>query len=312
MANFDFVVDTNPMADSIHHIGRHVDGVTTAVVSMQAAVILAEQKAADKVCENVNRGFYSLIQSQISQKIAKLRSDVDSKTMEIAQQSMMLASIRGRMERDYMMIAKRYTALFNSLNKALRTRIFELDKYTTAFATKDVESLSARIRILVASVPIHQSESVVSSSVISSSRTRQLGLKILQSMQKFISNNHHQDYKMNRILSKSNSTNNIVKYVPLLISESVGLYNKQVQSYPVWPRTNDTSLNPLLEKNMKIIHIESMNNGEWEDMVGEEKERVNGEFQKLLLGSSCSAKVKNQISGLYSGCSWQKLKVKNV
>ena len=56
---------------------------------MQTAVIIAEEKAADHVCNNVNKGFYSLIRSQISQKMAKLQSEVDSHLMQLVQQKML-------------------------------------------------------------------------------------------------------------------------------------------------------------------------------------------------------------------------------
>ena len=78
MATFNYTVDTKPMADEMRSVSRHVNATTDAVVAMQTAVIIAEEKAADHVCNNVNKGFYSLIRSQISQKMAKLQSEVDS------------------------------------------------------------------------------------------------------------------------------------------------------------------------------------------------------------------------------------------
>lgn len=59
MANFNYTVDTKPMADEMRSVSRHVNATTGAVVAMQTAVIIAEEKAADHVCNNVNKGFYS-------------------------------------------------------------------------------------------------------------------------------------------------------------------------------------------------------------------------------------------------------------
>ena len=112
MATFNYTVDTNPMAQEIGSVSNHIKGTTTAVVAMQAAVILAEEKAADHVCTNVNKGFFTLIRSQISQKVAKLQSEVDSHLMQLNQQRKQLLSIKGRMERDYNMISNRYSKLF--------------------------------------------------------------------------------------------------------------------------------------------------------------------------------------------------------
>ena len=138
MAQFNFTVDTEPMADSIDGVANHVDGTTAAVVAMQTAVIIAEEKGAERICNNVNYGFYSLIRSQISQKIATHKSKADAKIMELQQQTVSLAAIKSRMEKDYMMLASRYTKLFEGLNKSLRARIFELDKPSTSFVYKDV------------------------------------------------------------------------------------------------------------------------------------------------------------------------------
>ena len=64
----DCLIDTTPMADEIRTVSNHIEGTTTAVVAMQTAVVLAEKQAAETVCRNVNRGFYTLMRSQISQK----------------------------------------------------------------------------------------------------------------------------------------------------------------------------------------------------------------------------------------------------
>ena len=128
MATFNYTVDTNPMASEIGTVSSNIKGTTTAVVAMQTAVILAEEKAADHVCSNVNKGFFTLIRSQISQKAAKLQSEVDSHLMRLNQQRKQILAIKGRMERDYNMISGRYTKLFTGLNQNLRQRVFELDR----------------------------------------------------------------------------------------------------------------------------------------------------------------------------------------
>ena len=93
MATFNYTVDTTPMADELSSVSRNVNGTTAAVGVMQTAVIIAETKASDLICSNVNKGFYSLIRSQISQKMAKLQSDVDSHLMQLVQQKKALLSI---------------------------------------------------------------------------------------------------------------------------------------------------------------------------------------------------------------------------
>ena len=117
MEHINCRVDTQPMANEIHTVSKHLTSTSTAVVAMQAAVIKADQEAADQVCSDVNRGFHTLMSSQLSQKIAKLQSEVDSHLMRLAQQTKQLQNIRNQIERDYMRTAQRYSKIFNSLNR---------------------------------------------------------------------------------------------------------------------------------------------------------------------------------------------------
>jgi len=99
-------IDTKPMADEIQTVSSHVKGTTAAVVTMQSAVIAAENQSANKVCANVNRGFFTLVRSQISQKIANKQSRVEALFLQLGQQKRRLLSIKNAMERDYGRVAK--------------------------------------------------------------------------------------------------------------------------------------------------------------------------------------------------------------
>lgn len=44
MAEFDFVVDTTPMAETVSSVSNHVTATTAAVVAMQTAVIASEKR----------------------------------------------------------------------------------------------------------------------------------------------------------------------------------------------------------------------------------------------------------------------------
>ena len=204
MATFNYTVDTQPMAKEIGSVSNHLKGTTTAVVAMQTAVILAEEKAADHVCKNVNKGFFSLIRSQISQKAAKAQSEIDSLLMKLNQQRKQLLSIQGRLERDYNMISSRYLKLFNGLNMNLKHRVFELDKPAMNFAVKEVEKVSNRTKYLTATVPVTQLESLSVSQKIVASNVKYRGMKVIGSMTKFLSDMYAQKKLTDRILLSAN------------------------------------------------------------------------------------------------------------
>ena len=300
MANFTFTVDTNPMADSIDGVANHVDGTTAAVIAMQTAVVIAEQKGAEKICNNVNFGFYSLIRSQISQKIATHKSKADAKIMELQQQSVSLIGIKSRMEKDYQMLASRYTKLFEGLNKALRARIFELDRPTTNFVLKDVLPTANRTRRLSGSSSTTQVESIASSQMISVSNTKYNAMKNISSMQDFICSSENQKSLIGSILNKESVTKPTEKDIPVLISESEGLNVRQSQ----WMITQ-----PPLKKNTnsKIeSHIySSLSNLKWVDDDQSNSSRVKQEFGNFVNPFPChiTNSIKNHKPGLPSSAS---------
>lgn len=302
MAQFNFTVDTGPMAGSIDGVANHVDGTTAAVIAMRTAVVIAEERGAEKICSNVNFGFYSLIRSQISQKIATHKSKADAKIMELQQQSISLKAIKGRMERDYMMLASRYTKLFESLNKALTGRIFELDKPTTNFVLKDVLSVANRTKRLSGSPVITQIESIANSQMISVSNTKYNAMKNISSMQDFIYSSENQKNLIGSILSKESVTKPTDKNIPVIISESEGLNVRQSQ----WLITQ-----PAMKKNTNVrieSHIySSISNLKWNESNANETGRIKQEYGNMVDKATIPERTKKKMLSLLESSNWQKL-----
>lgn len=198
--SFDCLVDTTEMAHEVSKVNHHVDATTTAVVGMQAAVIKAQKDGADHVCRKVNQGFYAMIHSQISQKMAKLQSLVDAQLMRLNQQRKQLVAIRSRMERDYQMISARYAKLFNGLNRNLRIRVTELDKPVLDFATTEADKVTNRSAQLTSVVPIGQSESIATSQKVTTSNLKYRAAKAVESIDRFIAASNRLQAMTNRIL----------------------------------------------------------------------------------------------------------------
>lgn len=208
------------MAEELRGVSHQVDGTTTAVVAMQVAVIEAEALASDHICANVNKGFYSLIRSQISQKIARLQSEVDSHLTQLRVQSQALLAIKARMERDYNMITSRYLKLFNALNNNLKHRIFELDRPAVDLASTNVTKLTNRYRYLTGTVAINQLESVDASQRVISANVKRRGEAAILSLQRFIGEMNKQERLTKHILITRQpfSTEGAI-YIPVAIYE---------------------------------------------------------------------------------------------
>ena len=302
MATFNYTVDTKPMAEEIKSVSRHVNVTTGAVVAMQAAVIFAEEKAADHVCNNVNKGFYSLIRSQISQKMAKLQSDVDSHLMQLVQQKNALLSIKNRMQRDYNMIAGRYGKLFNGLNANLKQRVFELDKPTIDFAIKEVDKVSNRTKYLTATIPITQLESISLSQRIVASNIKHKGLNVIKSMRSFLFEMNTQKKLTDQILINDNKyTETATIFIPIVIFEC---NRDKTDSKNVEITISDVELDNLSKSAIQNTAYAEINQVEWSQKTIPNSE-IKSEFSKLISSSAKSQRVKDLAIKLFHSNNFQ-------
>lgn len=301
MASFNYTVDTKPMAEEMRSVSRHVNATTGAVVAMQTAVIIAEEKAADHVCNNVNKGFYSLIRSQISQKMAKLQSEVDSHLMQLVQQKNALLSIKNRMQKDYNMIASRYIKLFNGLNSNLKQRVFELDKSTIDFAVKEVDKVSNRSKYLTATIPIAQLESLAASQKIVASNVKYRGLNVIKSMRSFLFEMNTQKKLTDQILiNDGRYTETATVYIPIVICEC----NRDRTDAGVEISVSDVELDNISKSAIKNTAFAELNQIEWQAKSLPNTE-VKSEFSKLVSTSSKSQRVKDMATKLFQSNNYQ-------
>ncbi len=302
MATFNYTVDTQPMAEEMSSVSRHVNVTTGAVVAMQTSLIAAEASAADHICENVNKGFYSLIRSQISQKMAKLKSDVDSHLMQLVQQKKALLSIKSRMSRDYNMIANRYNKLFNSLNANLKHRVFELDKPTIDFACKEIDKVSNRTKYLTATIPITQLESISLSQKIIASNVKKRGFNVINSMKGFIHEMNLQKKLTDQVLIDNN---NIIKVgtssIPILVYECNRDRTENKNIDIIVPVVELDNITVCSIKNKAYSEFSQLN---WNNETKPAPE-VYEEFSKLLAISSKSSQIKDLALQLFQSNKYQ-------
>lgn len=220
---------------------------------------------------------------------------------------MSLVSYKSRMEKDFMMISARYTKLFNSLNKALRIRIFELDKPTTNFVNKDIESIANRVKLLSATTATHQLESLEQIQVIASSNTKYNALKAIEAMQQFIANSTEQKYLVSRILDNNSLGSKTKCMIPVVITETEGISNKQKQWNYFMPQSEKKNLTSKINLNVQSYIFSSTSNMSWTVMPIDEKNKVSDELNRIIEKSPASDRVKKQISKLFETSNWQKL-----
>lgn len=294
-------IDTAPMAAEIQRVSHHVDGTTAAVVTMQSAVIAAEKHSAEKVCSNVNRGFFTLMRSQISQKIAYKQSRVEALLMQLAQQKRQLLSIKSNMEREYGRISARYLRIFTSVNKELEQRIRQIDQPVFELVNKQMVTSSNRMNALTGWVSTSQIEGVTQSQQIIVSKMKHDAQLALEQSTSFLSQIAEQ-----RILTGKVLINNLLGnedkacQVPIVISETIN------DSTGI-PRTEISITKLLSHSSTTMINntVRETNNLPWHE--GEVSQSVSEEFANLLDSSNVSARVKEKIKEMYSSSHFETL-----
>lgn len=297
--SFDCVVDTHEMAQSINSVKGHVDGTTGAVVAMKAAVIKAEQDGADLVCRRVNQGFYAMVHSQISQKMARLQSRVDAQLMRLCQQRKQLEAIRRTMERDYHMISQRYFKLFTTLNRELRQRVTELDRPVIQFASADTDKMTNRNEQTVSVVPIGQSESVKTANRIIASRLKSNAAKAISSIERFIDAANHLNNIIGRILlaKRCEEAENTIS-IPALILESNFDNSGSNQTYVYVSSAADASPAARNRIEQQLYEVSRSGSLEWKERRRKPQELVNY-FRGYVAESNLSARAKETANKLF-------------
>jgi len=291
MASFTYTVDTNPMALEIGTVSRNLNNTTGAVVAMKTAVLAVENQAADHICDNLNRGFYALIRSQISQKMAKFKSDVDSYLMQLNQQMIALTSIKTRMERDYNMISARYTKLFTGLNTNLKVRIFTLDKPLTDFSVKEMDRLNSRTKYLTSVVPISQTESLALSQRILASSVRHSATLSIDLMKSFIHNLNVQKLVTDKILIEKNNLPLGDISIPSIILET-SIANNNISSTEIY--VSDSIGHSAVRHEIRNFLFNNVNSMNWRSSQGL-SDLIKMELNKIADNNNLDERIRKNI-----------------
>jgi hypothetical protein len=282
------------MASEMQSVSRHVKGTTAAVVTMQSAVIMAENNSANKVCSNVNRGFFMMVRSQISQKIANKQSRVEALLIQLAQQKRRLLGIKSNMEREYGRIAERYLRIFTGINKELEVRIRQLDQPVFELVNHQMATSSNRMNALSSIVPTSQVEGLTKSQQIMMSEMKHNAQVALEQSYDFLTQIGEQRVLTNKVLiSRPDDNGEKTCHIPVLICETVN--DAQQTSRTEIDIPADFSNNGA---NQVYSAIRGSNDLPW--AKAEMSPVVGDEFSRLLDASKASARVKDLIRKMYA------------
>jgi hypothetical protein len=307
MASLHFQVDTSPMALTVDTVKSHVNGVSTAVTAMESAVILAEQEASKTICENVDRGFYILVKSQISQKAVAAYTEMTSKQVTLFQLAKALDGVRRQMQADFNMISRRYFKLFNSLNKSLESRVRELDRPAMKIAEVKKSFVFDKLKdesSLLFSV------SGDALSVVQTALGGKLKQKTRDTMQTLYASTEETklyNEKLESILEphSSGKAGGGERFLPALFSVTESILNKTEYI--------ENSYVPQSDAWQGTVPAASEINRVGNSLPGgplgeEEKALIKKEFVRLCEKENAGERVTGEILRLFDGSSWEVLK----
>lgn len=297
MANhhdIDCLVDTIPMAEKIQRVGQNVEHTTMAVVAMKTAVVEAEKSGAQHICQNVNRGFFTLMQSQLSAKLAQKKSRTEALMAQLAMQKRRLLEIKNSMENDYQRICTRYGRIISSINKQLEQRIIDLDKPVCKFCTNDIATCTNRKLTVSGIAPIVQKEDVQTAQRINSSVLRRDGEYAINHLKDFLVEFAKSDHEVRCHTIESLPAQDCTFYLPFVMM-SVTVDSEGTQSLYITPPESLSIKNA--QRSVREISSQ-VNTFGWvpEESVSSE---TKTEFLRILAESEQPDRVKKMIKRLY-------------
>lgn len=296
--HFDCVVDTEALAKSVSTVNTHIKGTSTAVVAMKAAVVEAEAEGAQHVCEKVNTGFYALIHSQISQKMAALKSEIDAKYLRLCHQRKQLDGIRARMSREYQMVCARYSKIFTAINRELKVRVTELDQPVMKLVNTDVNKMSNRETLMAGNVPVGQLESVKLSQQFASSNLKKRAEEAIDAITRFIADLNHLDQMINAILLRKRlGVDKAELLVPVSIIESnYDNTNNNVSRLDVCKMgLSSTAVNAIENRMSSALHSDEF---QWNSRLSDSPE-VRNQFVQCVNNSGLDERRKKMILQMF-------------
>lgn len=302
MSSYDFnvVVDTSPMAEKVSTVSNHVTATTAAVAAMQSAVIAAEVQSANKICENVDSGFFNLIRSQITLKLSDCYTEMQAKLSLLMEYSKTLGRTQERMEGDFNRVKGQYRHIFKGLDKALSSRIAQLDKEAVGMAETRKKVILSMFERQIPETVVTASEVDSSDQKIAATRLKAKTKHSLGVLGDKVQENLTYKTLMDSMLEKQKIEERTEEYIPVIYAnkQSTLVTDSYVLSlhYPEYlsaQTRNSISLN--------ILNQDDVCAGGMEDF---ERKTISDEFQTLVANSGLDERVAQQMMALFQqgGC----------
>ena len=132
--NITVYVDTDEFDRSVRHCNTSLNGLTAAVIATEAAQVESKKASSKRIADTIIKGFFNYVGADLAQKIKELAAKCEATFLELMDQKRTCMEKTTQMRNDYQMISKRYSKIFEDLDRETISRIEQLDRPAFQFA----------------------------------------------------------------------------------------------------------------------------------------------------------------------------------
>lgn len=263
-------VDTNAFDASVEHCTDAVNTLTGAVVATEAAQVESKRRASKQIASSIVKGFFEYVGADLSQKIKELASKCESLFFALMGHKENCLSKSKQMQDDYNRISKRYSKIFEDLDKETVSRIEVLDRPTFQFAetAQNLIDRNSNTELLGIST-ISANESIKLETVLSCSHVKQQASILLAKANNYLQGTYRLANSVRDMLDESQVEEEIM--LPVMFVESV-LNSENKETTIIGTDEEFTPSGESIDSQLRSRFMSK--DVEWDDMKTEDFEKV--------------------------------------
>lgn len=297
-------VDTNAFDASVGHCNNAVNALTGAVVATEAAQVESKRQASKQIASTIVKGFFDYVGADLSQKIKELSSKCESLFIALMGHKDNCLSKSKQMQDDYNRISKRYSKIFEDLDKETVSRIEVLDKPTFQFAesAQNLVDRNSNTDLLGIST-ISANENIKLETVLSCSHVKQQASVLLDKANCYLQCTYRLANSVRDMLDDSQAENDIL--LPVMFVESV----KNIENKETRIIGTDDSFTPSGDAVDSTLRSKFMSKDvEWGNMNSNDFDKVISYLNAEVQSDQMDDRTLKTMLGLLNGQAIQTIK----
>lgn len=297
-------VDTNAFDASVGHCNNAVNALTGAVVATEAAQVESKRQASKQIASTIVKGFFDYVGADLSQKIKELSSKCESLFIALMGHKDNCLSKSKQMQDDYNRISKRYSKIFEDLDKETVSRIEVLDKPTFQFAesAQNLVDRNCNTELLGIST-ISANENIKLETVLSCSHVKQQASVLLDKANCYLQGTYRLANSVRDMLDDSQAENDIL--LPVMFVESV----KNIENKETRIIGTDDSFTPSGDAVDSTLRSKFMSKDvEWGNMNSNDFDKVISYLNAEVQSDQMDDRTLKTMLGLLNGQAIQTIK----